>query len=123
MSNHIFITATINKKNLSIYMKHKLKGIGLLLLLVISLNAIADPKQDFDKHFKIMPQPQKIELLTGKGILYNTLQAVYLKGGALKPVLYGELKHLPYAISQAQRVLVLNLTADKNQAGSPEGYS
>ena len=31
-------------------MKHNLKGIGLLLLLVISVNAIADPGGDFDKH-------------------------------------------------------------------------
>lgn len=103
-------------------MKHKLQGIWLFLLWVMSSNAIADPKEDFDKHFKIMPQPQKIELLTGKGVFYNTLRGVYLKGGALKPVLYGELNHLPYAPSPAPGVLVLNLTADKNQPGSPEGY-
>ncbi|MCW3110947.1 MAG: glycoside hydrolase, partial [Segetibacter sp.] len=104
-------------------MKHKLPALWLLLYLLIAMNAVADPKQDFDKHFKLMPQPQKIELLTGKGISYNALRSVYLKGSAVKSVLYGELKTLPYAITAGPGVLILNLTADKNQPGSSEGYS
>ncbi len=104
-------------------MKQKLSCLSILLYLLISVKAIADPRQDFDRHFKLMPQPQKIELLTGKGISYNTLRSVYLKGSAVKPVLYGELKHLPYATIAGPGVLVLNLTGDKNQAGSAEAYT
>ncbi|MCW3110589.1 MAG: glycoside hydrolase, partial [Segetibacter sp.] len=54
---------------------------------------------------------------------YNALRSVYLKGSAVKPVLYGELKTLPYATNAGPGVLILNLTADKNQPGSSEGYS
>lgn len=103
-------------------MKHTLPGLWLLLCLLITINAMADPRQDFDRQFKLMPQPQKIEMLTGKGISFNTLKSVYLKGAAAKPVLYGELKHLPYATAAAPGVLVLNLSAGKGQ-GAYEGYS
>src|SRR4051812_18532257 len=99
-------------------MKHKLPGLWLLLYLLITVNAIGDPKQDFDKHFRLMPQPQKIELRTGKGISYNTIRSVHLKGSAVKPVLYGELKSLPYATGAGPGVLVLNLSNGKNQSGS-----
>jgi hypothetical protein len=105
------------------FMKHKLGSLCLLLFLTISANAITNPKGDFDKHFRIMPEPQKVELLNGKGISYNTLQAVYLKGTAVKPVLYGELNHLPYATEPRPGVLALNLTTDKNQWDSTEGYN
>ncbi|MEJ7676155.1 MAG: glycoside hydrolase family 20 zincin-like fold domain-containing protein [Chitinophagaceae bacterium] len=89
----------------------------------MTVQVYAFNKEDFDKHFKLMPQPQKIELLAGKGISYNTLRSVYLKGSAVKPVLYGELKSLPYATNAGPGVLVLNLSAAKSQPGAAEGYS
>ena len=104
-------------------MKHKLRALCLLVYLFAAVNAIAYTKEDFARQFKIMPQPQKVDLLAGKGIYYNTLRSVCLEGSAVKPVLYGELKSLPYATAPGDGVLVLNLTAGKNESGSSEGYS
>jgi hexosaminidase len=97
----------------------KLHSLCLLLSLFICLHVSAFNKQDFDRYFKLMPQPKKIEVLNAKGIIYNSLQSVYLKGATVKPVLYGELKHLPVATKEGSGVLVLSLSADNK---SPEGY-
>jgi N-acetyl-beta-hexosaminidase len=80
-------------------------------------------KEDFDKHFKLMPQPQKIEIISGKGIHYNTLRAILLKGISAKPVLYGSLKSLPLTSETGAGILELSLTDAKNFSGSKEGYS
>ncbi len=104
-------------------MKQILQSLCLLLILFMTLHVYAFNKEDFDKHFKLMPQPKKIELLNGKGILYNMLHSVFLKGTTVKPVLYGVLKSLPYSAKEAPGVLVLNLLPEKKFTGSPEGYS
>lgn len=103
--------------------KQKSRALWVLLYFFIAINTNATGKEYFDKHFKLMPQPQKIELLNAKGIFYNTLKSVYLKGSAVKPVLYGELKSLRYATNTGQGVLVLNLIAVKDQGSSSEGYT
>ena len=100
----------------------RLQCLCLLIVLLITVQVYAFNKGEFDKHFKLMPQPQKIELLAGKGISYNTLRSVYLKGSAVKPVLYGELKSLPYSTNAGPGVLVLNLSESKSQF-PVEGYS
>ncbi|HEX8279000.1 MAG TPA: glycoside hydrolase family 20 zincin-like fold domain-containing protein [Segetibacter sp.] len=101
----------------------KLHCLSLFLVLFITTHVHAYNKEDFDRHFKLMPQPQKIELLNGKGITYNTLRSILLKGTSVKPVLYGLLKTLPSASQQGAGVLELNLTTAENFSGSPEGYS
>lgn len=95
----------------------------LLLFLLIGVQAYAYNKGDFDKDFKLMPQPKKIELLKGKGLPYTALRSVFLKGTTEKPVLYGLLKTLPLASQPGAGVLELNITNAQNFSGSPEGYS
>src|SRR4051812_28196881 len=104
-------------------MKSKLTIFCFLIYLFTAVSANAGIKEDFSRQFKIMPQPQKVDVLPGKGIAYNTLRSVDLKGSAVKPVLYGELKSLPYATSPGVGVLVLNLTAAGNNDSTSEGYS
>lgn len=95
----------------------------LLLIMLMNVHVYAFNKEDFDKHFKLMPKPKKIELLNGKGITYSSLRSILLKGTSAKPVLYGILKSLPFASQRGAGVLELNLTSAKNFSGSAEGYS
>ncbi|WP_018614170.1 glycoside hydrolase family 20 zincin-like fold domain-containing protein [Segetibacter koreensis] len=100
-----------------------LQCLCLFLFSLISLHLYAFDKEDFDKHFKLMPEPQKIELIKGKGISANTLRSVLLKGTTVKPVLYGVLQSLPLTSTAGAGVLELNITTSKNSAASPESYT
>src|SRR5260221_14211287 len=74
----------------------KLISCLFLFFLLHEVHAFVD-RTDFEKHFKLVPQPQKIEFFTGKGIPYNFLQAIFLDGAFPRPILYGALKSLPLA--------------------------
>ncbi|MEO6722947.1 MAG: hypothetical protein ABIN67_21450, partial [Ferruginibacter sp.] len=50
---------------------------------------------DFEKHFKLMPLPQKIELLNGHGLTASSLRSIFLQGISTRPVLNGVLANLP----------------------------
>jgi hypothetical protein len=78
--------------------------------------------KDFEKHFKLMPQPQKIELLNEKGLASTSLRSVFLQGTSARPVLNGVLASLPLATKPAPGVLVLNISTDKSIPSSNEGY-
>jgi len=94
----------------------------LLFFLLNGLHTFAFDIKDFEKHFKLLPQPQKIELLNGKGISYNSLQYIFLDGTFPKPVLYGSLKPLPLTNKQGPGVLVMTISSDSDLPESPEGY-
>jgi len=94
----------------------------LLFFLLSGLRAFAFDIKDFEKHFKLLPQPQKIELLNGKGISYNSLQYIFLDGTFPKPVLYGSLKSLPLTNRQGRGALVMTISSDSDLPESPEGY-
>lgn len=98
------------------------KNVCLLLFTFLTFKVYAADKEDFDKHFKLMPQPQKIELLSGKGFDHKNLKAILLKGASVKPVLYGVLQSLPATSQSGAGVLELNITDAKDFSGSPEGY-
>lgn len=53
-----------------------------LLLAVGSLSA-----RSLDKTFQLLPQPQSIEVLSGKGFMYNELTFVSATSGTPVPVL------------------------------------
>jgi len=108
-------------KDICQYMK-KLFLYFLLLLLIAATNVFAFDIKDFQKEFKLLPQPQKIELLNGKGISENTLQFIFLNGEFSRPVLYGVLKSLPLTNKAAAGVLELKLSADNDVPQSSEGY-
>jgi hexosaminidase len=100
----------------------KLISCLFLFFLLHEVHAFSD-RTDFEKHFKLVPQPQKIEFFTGKGIPYNFLQAIFLNGAIPRPVLYGALKSLPLADKAGPGVLVLTLTESSGLPDSPESYS
>jgi len=77
---------------------------------------------NFEKYFKLLPQPQKVEILTGKGIAAGTLQSIYLKGNAQKPVLYGALSSLQITDQPGPGVLTLSISNDQSIPNSTEGY-
>jgi len=94
----------------------------LSVFLLTVLGASAGDIKDFEKHFRLMPQPQKVELLNEKGVSANSLQSIYLRGTAARPVLSGSLATLPLTQKAASGVLVLNISTDKNIPSSTEGY-
>lgn len=71
-------------------MKHFFFYFLAICLLNISY-AFAFDTKDFEKQFKLLPQPQKIEFLSGKGLSAYSLQYIFLNGTSSKPVLYGSL--------------------------------
>lgn len=100
----------------------KLSFYFLLFGLFTVSNALAFDMKDFQKHFKLLPQPQKIELLNKKGITANTLQFIFLNGKFSKPVLYGLLKSLPLTNKTVDGALELKLSSDSDLPQSTEGY-
>ena len=71
--------------------------------------------------FKLLPQPQKIEMLKGEGINFYELKSVYLSNVKKRPVMNGFLSSLPISLSEGDGSLVLKLDADIGLP-SPEGY-
>lgn len=94
----------------------------LCLLILISVTRIhAAGPADFSRDFKLLPQPQKTEMLSGKGINYTSLQGIQLRGSAHKPVLSGLLQALPFSVTSVKGLLILEITADI-KIPSAEGY-
>src|SRR4026207_2217294 len=92
------------------------------VLLFTGLYTSATGIKDFEKHFKLMPQPQKIELLNENGLPAMFLQSVFLQGTSARPVLNGVLASLPLTTKPAPGVLILNISTGKNIPSSNEGY-
>src|SRR6185436_12674073 len=92
------------------------------LVFILHIPASASDQSDFEKHFKLFHQPQKIEFLSGKGISYGFLKSIFLEGTFPKPVLYGALKSLPLADQAGPGTLVLMLSDHPSLPDSPESY-
>ncbi len=93
----------------------------LVALLFCGNIAHAIDAKEFNKYFKLLPQPQKIELLTGKGISSTSIVSIYLHGTS-RPVLYGFLKSLPFSENAGQGILTLEISTNSDIPESPEGY-
>ncbi len=89
-----------------------------ILLLVATLHSFA---ADFNEQFRLMPQPQKIEVLNPKGIRYSDLRAVVLVNTKEKPVMPAMLSSLPIASVAAANSLSL-ITDENLKLPSDEGY-
>ena len=86
-----------------------------LLLAVGSLSA-----RSLDKTFQLLPQPQSIEVLSGKGFMYNELTFVSTTSGTPVPVL-GPLADVLPRNRRSGKGLYLQLS-DQHVPDSPEGY-
>ena len=91
----------------------------LFLLLVFRLAAFVP--DDLPSQFRLLPQPQKIEVLPGSGIRYHDLKSVYLNNIERRPVMNGFLSTLPLTGSDADGTLTLKLVKDL-RLPSAEGY-
>ena len=76
----------------------------------------------FNKHFRLLPQPQKLELLAGEGLPYSDLRGVYLRNTIDKPVMEGYLAGLPLTKSSGAGIVSLVINPDLTLP-SPEGYT
>lgn len=86
-----------------------------LLLAVGSLSA-----RSLDKTFQLLSQPQSIEVLSGKGFMYNELTFVSATSGTPVPVL-GPLADVLPRNRRSGKGLYLQLS-DQHVPDSPEGY-
>ena len=86
-----------------------------LLLTVGSLSA-----RSLDKAFQLLPQPQSIEVLSGKGFMYNELTFVSAASGTPVPIL-GPLADVLPRNRRSGKGLYLQLS-NQHVPDSPEGY-
>ncbi len=78
--------------------------------------------KDFDNYFRLLPTPQKIELLSGKPLPSQTLRLLHLQGNVTRPVLAQPLGALPLAEHPGKGVLTLEIAQSENLPKSSEGY-
>ncbi len=67
------------------YESMKFNSLTFLFLLLAS--SLAASIGELPPQFKLLPQSQKIEMLTGNGINYHNLKSVSLRNIATQPVL------------------------------------
>jgi len=79
--------------------------------------------QEFDKYFKILPKPQKIEFSQGESFSYQKLRFLYLQSLDKSPVLDFPLNALQAADKPGEGVLSLVLSQKEDLPSSPEGYT
>lgn len=99
----------------------KFTALPLILVLFLHTGVSASTVPEFNDRFKLIPVPQKIRVLDGKGLLYSEIKGVYVKDNGDRPVMTGLLADLPRAgyLSKGS----LSLIIDKNlKLPSPEGY-
>ena len=95
----------------------------LLLLLLNKVSATPPGIAAFEDNFKLLPKPQKIEMLAGKGIAYTALKNIHLQGSAEKPIVSGLLEPLSLITEAGKGVLTLAIATDNQVPASPEGYT
>lgn len=89
----------------------------LSLCMFFTLNLYA---RSLDKVFQLLPQPQSVEVLAGKGFMYDELTFVSVVPGTPVPVLGALTDVLPRS-GRAGKGLFLQLS-EQNVPDSPEGY-
>ena len=62
--------------------------------------------EDFDKFFKLIPSPQKIECLPGKPFLFTDLHFIYFDGVTKRPAVDQPVGNLPVAQSPGKEFLL-----------------
>jgi hypothetical protein len=93
-------------------------------ILFLSFNAESNAVdiEDFNTHFRLLPAPQKIEVLSGEGLMGTDLNGIYLNNPAQQPVLAGQLACLPRSHSQSAGIVSL-IIAPELLLPSTEGYT
>lgn len=94
-----------------------MKILSLLCLCLLALNVQA---RSLDKAFQLLPQPQSVEVLSGKGILYTELAFVSAVPGTPVPVLGALTDVLPRTVRPGKGVYLQ--LSEQDVPDSPEGY-
>ncbi|HET6542882.1 MAG TPA: hypothetical protein VFG46_20485, partial [Chryseolinea sp.] len=89
----------------------KFNALTFLFLLLVFRLAGSVP-DDLPPQFRLLPQPQKIEVLPGSGLRYHDLKSVYLNNTQKRPVMNGFLATLPLSGSETDGTLTLKLVKD-----------
>jgi hexosaminidase len=93
------------------------KGLNFLLLiclLFVNFPAVRaqTPLSSINQHFKLLPQPQQVEVKKGEGLAAGKLNTIVLEGKTQKPVLYGELQTLHTVKNPQKGSLILKISTD-----------
>lgn len=94
-----------------------MKILSLLCLCLLALNVQA---RSLDKAFQLLPQPQSVEVLSGKGIRYTELAFVSAVPGTPVPVLGALTDVLPRTVRPGKGVYLQ--LSEQDVPDSPEGY-
>lgn len=79
-------------------------------------------KATFLNQFKLIPQPQNVDVQNGKGLTATGLRSISVQDKAQKPVLRESLASLLLTTSAGAATLVLKLSDAQRLPASPEGY-
>ena len=90
-------------------------------LLLAGLKGIAGDITEFNRHFRLLPQPQKVELLKAGGLPYAALRNIVLVNTRERPVMPPMLAAFPLAASPVAGSVSLVIRASLSLP-SPEGY-
>jgi len=98
--------------------------IHFLLFAVIFFGSACDKKLpgSLSYPFRIIPQPQKVELLRGKGLDFGKLTAVDISNIKNRPVMGEILSNLTITNNKANGVLSLIIDPELGETKDPEGY-
>ncbi len=75
-----------------------------------------------DYPFKILPKPQKIELLKGRGLDYGELTGIDLKNINKRPVMGVILSKVASSTDPGKKILTLIIDPELQETKDPEGY-
>ena len=93
--------------------------LSLFCLFLFSKNI---KPENFGSYFPLIPEPQKVEILSGKALSLQDLHSIYLEGTQKRPLLDKPLNDLPLTESRGKGVLTLSLKQDNYLPESLEGY-
>jgi hypothetical protein len=91
-----------------------------LLMLIVTEEVIAAAKMP--EPFQVVPQPQKMELLPGDGLVFGTLSNLKMTGEFNRPVTGAVLSQLTESCHQGSGTLTLKLDVTGEAPASHEGY-
>ena len=102
----------------------KLRGSGLIALMLILAPVVCQvlaQGKTLPAPFKVLPQPQEVELLGGSGLNFGDLKFMELNGNIPRPLTGAILSALPQ-MGNGVGVLSLQLSETADIPKSPEGY-
>lgn len=91
----------------------------LLFFILLGIQAIS--AKDLNKHFQILPQPQKIEIIADEGLKGTELAFIIAENDVTIPILGNNLDRLPRYEKKGVKGVYLKLS-EEGVTDSPEGY-